>query len=442
MSAAARPTYLVDSNANSLAAIPADWPSMEDAGVPAHIAAVIRALRFRDRSAEGLASIPEEEWPRLIDWCCRKQLIVMLGEFGHEVLPGSVQKRIAAIRHGFEHRTNQLIDQLAGISDILSARGIEFVVLKGLSHSPGLTPNMLWRAQGDIDLWCQRQDVYEAHQLLRGYGYVQRHSSSSRHLAPLMLPNNWIWNGNYTEIPVGVELHHKLWSENSERIAVPGEDEMWRRRRQRPFFGRSYNVLAPIDVIGFAALHLLLHLLHGDLPLQRAWEIAFFLQQRSKDAAFWEQWRRLHPPELRELEALVFRIVQLWFWCDAPGCITAEIAKLPESAQLWLRHFPLEPLRSERNRNKNFLWLHVSLIDSMKDRFVVARQQLFPLELRPALERGRQSSKNGSRQRALASINVLRERIGLHAQSILPTLNGGFALWRLKQHGIRVPHGI
>jgi hypothetical protein len=48
----------------------------------------------------------------------------------------------------------------------------------------------------------------------------------------------------------------------------------------------KYTFYAMPIFFGFAALHLLLHLLHGDLPLQRAWEIARFLGTHACDEDF------------------------------------------------------------------------------------------------------------------------------------------------------------
>lgn len=433
MSAASGSLYRTDADSGWQTATSPQLPSMEQAGVPFRTAAVIQALRFRDRTTNGVESLAEDEWTGLIDWCTRRQLIVMLDEFCHRVLPDVARKRIAGIRLGFEHRTERLVDQLAAAADVLSARGIEFVVLKGFSHCPQLTPNMLWRAQGDIDLLCRSNDVYEAHHALRGYGYVPRPSVSSRHLAPLTLPSNWVWNGNYTEIPVAIELHYKLWSDTSEHIAIPGQDEMWLRRTQCPFFGRTYNVLAPADILGFAALHLLLHILHGDLPLQRAWEIGSFLHRRSGEELFWTEWQRLHPPKLRRIEALIFRLVQLWFWCDTPECLEEELGQLPQSAQLWLQQFPFASLRSEYDSNKNHLWLHLALAESLKDRVAIARQNLIPLDIRAALTRSPAISPQSVWQAAVAHLRFLVSRVGLHARGILPTLWGGILLWRRKR---------
>ena len=51
--------------------------------------------------------------------------------------------------------------------------------------------------------------------------------------------------------------------------------------------GRAIPVLCEADTLAFAALHLLMHVLHGDLRLQRAWEIAHFVHTRADDDDFW-----------------------------------------------------------------------------------------------------------------------------------------------------------
>ena len=38
------------------------------------------------------------------------------------------------------------------------------------------------------------------------------------------------------------------------------------------------------------------------------YEIARFLELRASDDAFWREWRDLHAPELRRLEAIAFRL--------------------------------------------------------------------------------------------------------------------------------------
>jgi hypothetical protein len=70
------------------------------------------------------------------------------------------------------------------------------------------------------------------------------------------------------------------------------------------------------DTLVFAVLHFMMHLLHGDLRLQRAWEIAHFLHARSTDAAFWSRWESLYSPQVLQMQAIAFDLGRQWFGCD------------------------------------------------------------------------------------------------------------------------------
>ncbi len=107
--------------------------------------------------------------------------------------------------------------------------------------------------------------------------------------------SHWKWRGDRfdPEMPIAVELHYELWSAEAEYITLPGIDSFWDRKQSRVFDGRGIDVLRDEDLLGFAALHLLLHVIHGELPLQRAWEIANFLHRSAHDLRFWQSWEAI-----------------------------------------------------------------------------------------------------------------------------------------------------
>src|SRR5437763_566929 len=81
----------------------------------------------------------------------------------------------------------------------------------------------------------------------------------------------------------------------------------WSRRVEQKLDGRSYLALDPADALGYAALHLLRHVLRGEGRAANLYEVAYFLNQDAGDDDFWTRWRDLHGPELRRLQALCFR---------------------------------------------------------------------------------------------------------------------------------------
>jgi Uncharacterised nucleotidyltransferase len=396
------------------------------ASVPNSVLAVVEALRFNDNSTDRLRAIREEEWPALLTWCDDRQLTLLLHELCVNELPDAVRHRMSTNRDRYAQRFARQQSELAEIVDALNRHRIEFVLLKGITHAPALTPNPLLRAQGDIDLWFAGNTVHDARKVLAGLGYAPRRRYHARHdprhLTPVARPSAWKWRGDLfdPEMPIPVEAHYQLWSGDAEYISIPGQNDFWNRRTIRDFSGRSLSVLCPQDLLGFAALHFLLHLLHGDLPLQRAWEIAFFLHQNACDEEFWGRWRQLHSPALRRLEVLAFAITRIWFRCDVNDCVRRETHALADDVRLWLDHFAFAPLKQRSDPNKDELWLHLALIQSPFDRARVLFRRLFPFVL---------TRKGG----------LSRSRLAHHGRTLTPTVLAGLRWLRLKRQGSRTP---
>ena len=398
---------------------------VDPACLPNAVLAVVEALRFNGRSPERLRTIRDEDWPALLAWCDDRQVTLLLHALYADELPDAVQQRMSLNRDRYAARFARLESELAEIVDALDRRRIQFVLLKGITHAPALTPHPLLRAQGDIDLWFAGDAVQDARRALTDLGYApgRRHPARDdrRHLTPMARPSAWKWRGDMfdPEMPIHVEAHYQLWSDHAEHISIPGQTDFWNRRTVRDFGGRSISVLCPPDLLGFAALHFLLHLLHGDLPLQRAWEIAHFLHENACDEAFWGRWRQLHSPSLRRLEVLAFAIVQIWFHCDVNDCVRRETHALADGVRLWLDHFALSPLRQRSDPNKDELWLHLALIPSVAGRARVLFRRLFPFVL---------ARKGG----------LSRARLAHHGRTLTPSVLGGRHWLRLKRQVSRV----
>jgi len=130
--------------------------------------------------------------------------------------------------------------------------------------------------------------------------------------------------------------------------------------------------LHPVDTLGYTALHLLRHLLRGDVSPGQVYELARILDRHAGNGEFWALWGRWHSPRLQRMEAVAFELARTWFGCSAP-------AATPSSR--WFRQFAWSPLATQFRPNKDELWLHLSLLESAADRRRVARQRLFPTRL-------------------------------------------------------------
>jgi hypothetical protein len=401
-------------------------PYLAAHGAPQHLVAIFDALRFDKPSFDGLRALDVADWNILLPWCDRRQITLMLPWLCEDAVPPGVRAQIDGRRTRYAQRFSRLERELVDIVDALKMHRIECVVLKGFTHSPAFTPDPLFRTQGDVDLWIRGNDIWRAQQVLAGLGYVSFKKAKSRHLAPMLRPNGWKWRGDMfdPEMPVRVELHYELWSERSERIAAPGTEQFWERSIVRSFDGHALRSLCDEDLLGFAALHLLAHLLHGDLPLQRAWEIANFLHQHADDEAFWIGWQRIHPAELRNIELIVFQLVRAWFGCTLGQLIQNESETLPGSVQAWLHAFPFSPLIGRFQPNKDELWLHLALA-SPTSRARILFQRLLPLQIPTFTDQFGDRSRMSVVRRVFRQRNRIASRAVHHVRTLLPTVVQG-----------------
>ena len=376
---------------------------------------------MRNSSTERLRRLEAPSWQELLDWCDARQLTFLLPSICGNALPSAVRHRISECRTKYMQRFARLKQELAEVADAFNDAGLNFVLLKGLTHSPIFTPDPVMRAQGDIDLWLRGESVYRAQDVLTRIGYVPLADSKCRHLPPMARRSHWKWRGDRfdPEMPIAVELHYELWSEKTEYIALPGFDSFWDRKQSRTFDGREIDVLRDEDLVGFAALHLLLHVIHGELPMQRAWEIANFLHRSAHDSGFWNSWRQLHPAVLRQAEVLIFCLMRMWFGCDSAPIVQQETAELPSRVHFWLNQFSLSPLKGQFRANKDDLWLHLALVNSRSHRIRVLGRRLAPISIPGFADRAGKTPRLSQifRQRGL-----LLSRAAHHAATLLPTV--------------------
>lgn len=343
--------------------------------------AVIEALQFSGARFELLESLDEREWQRVLRFCDPAQLTLTLGYCCRSSLPGWVRARIDRNYCDNAKRFAQLEAVLREVADRLQAEHLEFILLKGSTHSGDFTPDPLLRATGDIDLWCLPDYLLHARDQLLALGYRTIAASKGRHLPPMARPSDWQWRGDYfaTDLPIPIDLHYSLWDENLEHIPGPPEQDFWRRRVSASLHGRMFQMLALPDALAFAALHLLMHILHGDVRLQRAWEIAHFLHMRASDESFWIEWRELHGSKLRNLQTVVFLLSTEWFGCDFPQVVRDDVQALPPELKLWIERYAFSPIEALFAPNKDELWLNLALVEFLRGKTQVFLRRVLPL---------------------------------------------------------------
>ena len=175
---------------------------------------------------------------------------------------------------------------LAAACQLLEARGMAPLALKGAWLARHAYPHPALRPMRDIDLLVAQEDVLPAFAALQEAGYVQPGAAEmtleesvrlDKHLPPLLSPRGTV-----------IELHHRLWEPDGRLDhASPKIDEMAVMARAVQNGGIRHP--APADML----IHLIVHAVYshrldcGPLVLP---DIAWLLARETIDwTAFWQQ---------------------------------------------------------------------------------------------------------------------------------------------------------
>jgi hypothetical protein len=404
---------------------------------PPPIQALLLDLRLDRAGPSALAALDDAGWAQACGFADRHGLTLLLRErllktCRSKTIPGAAQERLERNFAANTLRQQRLEATFAEVAVQLRDAGLEFVVLKGLAQTPEFVEDLRARLQYDLDLYLPPGRVSQARDVLLRLGYEPLPGFDDRpidHLPTLVRKTGWEWRGDFfdAEIPCAVDLHFRFWDDVTEGFPAPGTEAFWDRRRPRDIAGQPVHVLDPADQLAYAALHALRHLLRGSQKLLHVCEIGGFLERRRDDHDFWTRWRGLHPPELRRLQTVMFRLAEIWFGAPRPAVAEA----LPAPVEAWLEQYGWSPVEAAFRPNKHELYLHLSLLDSWGSRWRVLRRRLLPL----ALPRGGHGAYLTTEQKTLRRrLRVWRRdtafrvsRAVHHARLVAPTLWG---LWR------------
>jgi len=404
-----------------------------------HFLAVLEALRFHNRSAHGLETIPVNVWPALLRATDSSHLTLALGVRCRSSLPESVRSRIDRNLAGNAARYDRLVATHSQITGALSLSGVEYVVMKGLSQWPYYSDDARERPQYDIDIYVPDESISNAAKAMRELGYEAVNDipdPGADHLPVMIRKTGWIWRGDYYDpaMPPSLELHFRFWNPRMMRFEVGDITQFWRRRMMRHVNGHEFFTLDPADGLTYSALHLVRHLLGGDLRLRHVYEIAHFLERSAGDDAFWSRWRETGLPSCRLTEGIAFRLAVEWFHCKPHARAQEVIEQLPAPVKSWFSLFALSPALGIESPDKNELWLHFCLLNNRKDRGAIAIRRLLPTNrARVVLDAHVPFSKTETVlhvRRAVGEASFLAGRMLHHLRALGPTIRGAY-LWRL-----------
>jgi hypothetical protein len=347
--------------------------------MPRHAGAVLGALHLDYPDLATLAQLSEPEWRDALDYADRERITLALRDAARDAMPEWARARVD--RDAAKNRTRQqgIDETYRDLADWLDAESLQYVFLKGFTHPALFGLPAESRVQYDIDLWLPHDHALRAQRLLGSRGYEPMPGTEALptdHLPALVRKTGWQWRNDFfdPEIPLAIELHVQFWNHEQERFSAPGTEDFWPRHTVRALKGRDLPVLHPADALAYAALHVLKHVLAGNVRIFHVFELAAMLQAQRNDPEFWAQWQQLHPPELRKLEALAFRLAQEWFG-------GARSIELPIASEVWFENFALSPATLAFRPNKDHVWLHLTLLQSPRDAWDVAIRRIFPRSL-------------------------------------------------------------
>jgi len=361
---------------------PIDWRRYS--AIPSWWSALLESLRFSSAAPESLGALDRALWTRLLDQCDQQQLTLSLVPALEATLPEWVRARLVENLTSNRERVRRLWDAYGEIAACFERAGIEYLVLRGFTHSPDFAPLVDHRVQYDIDLFFPSQALHRARDTLLGLDYasmISREDATIDHLPAMVRKTGWQWRGDFydPDLPASIELHFLFWNRDVERIEAPGVEAFWERRIVRHLDGRRFPALAPVDALGYSALHNLRRLLRARVRLVRVYELAYFLHTRADDDGFWNSWLGAHAEGLRRLEAIAFRLAAAWFDCRLHPLVREEVERLPAGVTDWFARYAAAPVENLFQPNKHELWLHLALLDSARDRRSVLGRRLFPM---------------------------------------------------------------
>jgi predicted MFS family arabinose efflux permease len=352
---------------------------------PLHVTELVAALKFAGAQRAALRRLTDSQWHELLPFCDRTQLTIPLRLVCGDELPEWVRSRMDRNISDNSERYERIKSVYLEMADAMAAHGAEHLVLKGFTHCPAFVDDPRHRMQSDIDLFSPPDSIEQAREALLSIGYEPQQGFEHQpidHLPSMMRKTEWSWCGNHFDpnMPLGVDLHFRFWNDETSRLRPKGLDQFWSRRVHCRRDDLSFAALNPEDSLAYAALHVFHHFAGGVTPYH-VYELARFLHTNAENGPFWEEWRELHDGSLRRLEAVCLQLAICWFACRVPEPVQREIVDLPQPAQRWFDKYSNSPLDALVHANKDALWLHLSLLESSKDRVFVFCAGLFPVRI-------------------------------------------------------------
>src|SRR6185312_13948739 len=379
----------------------------------------VRALRFDGDHSRALEAIPPSKWPEFLALCDAAHISLALAARRGNAAPAELRSRL--VRNAVRHE--RILDAHREVTAAMEAHGVEFLVLKGLTHTGFWNDAGKHRPQYDIDLYVPPPMAGDAVRALEslGYGRCEEESRGSDHLPVMVRRTGWRWRGDYfdPDQPLAAEVHFRFCNPTL-GFEAQGADGFWGRRRIAEFDGVRLPALHPMDALHYACWHAVRHLLRGSLRILHAYELAFFLDRTASDGAFWEEWGNSGLAE-----GIAFRLASEWFGCRMHSAAKACASNLPADVERWFRLFAFSPIHAITRPNKDEVFLQLCLNRTS------ARERVLPRRLPGFWLHAHDREENVALRlrRRFGRARFIASRALHHARTLAPLIGSGVRWW-------------
>lgn len=389
------------------------------ARIPKEFAALMESLQCVGADTDGLLALNTDEWKRLLDIADVAHLTLPLAQRLNPAFPEWVIERLSRNVRDNARRFERVYAAYREAAEALEKAGVPHIVLKGFTHVPEFVADPRMRMQSDIDIYCPPDTIEAGHEALKSLGYLPKLDVDYRwadHSPTMVRPGTWKWRGNSfdPEMPCSIELHFCLWNEKTSFMSVPEVEGFWKRRTEDKFGSFSWSSLQDVDKFAYLALHILRGIIAGDWVVHHVYELASFLQRRSRDVEFWNQWLITHSAQFRRVQAIGFWLARSWFSCQLPDSVAEVIEAIPAAQHEWLRRCGGTSLEGMFCMKREGRLLHFLLTGRGPARLVVLRRAFLPMSIsgpkraivhfdRRAPRNSRETSVRGTYLRYLSS---------------------------------------
>ena len=203
------------------------------------------------------------DWQRLIQLAYVQRMLPLLSDriIGHLQALQGYEEHIRLLRKAqldVVRRNLALAAETLRLLDALEASGIQTLPFKGCVLCMEVYSNLSARKDGDIDLLVRQDHVWKALEVLAKCGY-RPYKERTKAEASGHLHDDCEWELLNADKRMGVDLH---WSFNSRNAGLPMPgflNQLWSRRGQLAFCGRSIHTFGTEDLVFMLTIHAAKH---------------------------------------------------------------------------------------------------------------------------------------------------------------------------------------